>query len=100
MAIIAGVILAVLVIGPFVVAIMPSRQHDPQQGMAVGCLMMFSFAMLVPGGLLAFGVLRRAPDAREGDLLDPGRRRRRTWPSWGRRCRRPPREGAALAARA
>ena len=55
MAIIAGVILAVLVVVPFVVAIMPSRQPDPQRGMAVGCLMMFSFATLIPGGLLAWG---------------------------------------------
>ena len=55
MAIIAGVILAVLVIVPLVVAIMPSRQHDPQQGMAVGCLMMCSFAMLIPCALLAWG---------------------------------------------
>jgi hypothetical protein len=55
MAIVAGVILAVLAVVPIVLAIMPPRQPDPQRGMAVGCLMMFSFATLVPGGLLAWG---------------------------------------------
>jgi len=55
MAIVAGVILAVLVIGPVAIAVKPSRHPDPQDGMAVGCLMMFSFAMLVPAGLLAWG---------------------------------------------
>src|SRR5688500_11860031 len=58
MAIIAGVVLAVLAVVPFVVAMMPARQHDPQRGMAVGCLMMFSVAMLIPGALLAWGYYR------------------------------------------
>ena len=55
MAIVAGVILAVLAVVPFVVAILPARQPDPQRGMAVGCLLMFSLATLVPAGLLAWG---------------------------------------------
>jgi hypothetical protein len=55
MAAIAGVIVAAVMIGLFVVAILPPRQRDPQHGQAVGCLMMSSFAMLIPGGLLAWG---------------------------------------------
>ena len=55
MAIVAGVVLAVLVVGPLVLAFTPSRQRDPQEGMAIGCLMMFSSAMLIPSGLLAWG---------------------------------------------
>jgi hypothetical protein len=55
MAAIAGMIVAAVMIGLFVVAIVPPRQRDPQHGMAVGCLMMCSFTMLLPGGLLAWG---------------------------------------------
>jgi len=61
MAIIAAVILAVLVVGPFLLAITPSRHRDPQDGMAVGFLMMFSFTMLIPAALLAWAHFARHP---------------------------------------
>ena len=61
MAAVAAVILAVLVIAPFVVAIIPSRHRDPQDGQAVGCLMMASFSMLIPLALLAWGHFGRHP---------------------------------------
>jgi hypothetical protein len=54
MALLTALILAALVIVPFIIAITPSRHRDPQIGMAIGCLMMFSFTMLIPSTLLAW----------------------------------------------
>ena len=54
MALLAAIVLAALVIVPFLIAITPSRHRDPQEGMAIGCLMMFSFTMLLPSSLLTW----------------------------------------------
>jgi hypothetical protein len=54
MTLIAAVILAALVIVPLIIAFTPSRHRDPQDGMAIGFLMLFSVTMLLPGGLLAW----------------------------------------------
>ena len=54
MALVAAVILAILVIAPLIISILP-RPHDPQAGVGIGCPMMLSLALLVPSGLLAWG---------------------------------------------
>ena len=61
MAIVAGVLIgAVFVVIP-IVLMSPKKTHDPHDGMAVGCLMMFLVAMLVPAGLLIYGVVGNHP---------------------------------------
>jgi hypothetical protein len=61
MAWITGAILA-LYIGVIVYAILaPQKQHDPQRGQAVGCLMLATIPAIVAGILVVIGVVWDIP---------------------------------------
>jgi hypothetical protein len=49
MAIVAGVGLAIWILGPAYALLKPTKQRDPQAGQAIGCLALF----IIPGVLLA-----------------------------------------------
>jgi hypothetical protein len=61
MAVITGAILA-LYLGVIAYALLaPSKQHDPQRGQAVGCLMLAAIPALVIGILVIVGVVWDIP---------------------------------------
>jgi hypothetical protein len=61
MAGIAGTLIGLAIVTLAIVLIMPAKQHDPQRGMAVGCLMIVIIFLLIPGGLLLIGVMGPYP---------------------------------------
>ena len=56
MATVAGILLGVYVCGIVYALALPAKQHDPQRGQAIGCLMIVVLSLLGVGGLLAVGV--------------------------------------------
>jgi hypothetical protein len=56
MAITAGILLTLYLVGILFALLAPTRQHDPQRGVAVGCLMIVAGAILVLGLALGLGV--------------------------------------------
>ena len=52
----AGILLAVYALGILAALRAPVKQHDPQRGQAVGCLMIVLVGLLGLGALLAVGV--------------------------------------------
>jgi hypothetical protein len=61
MAGIAGTLIGLAIVTIAGVLIMPQRQHDPQRGQAVGCLMIVIIFLLIPAGLLLIGVMGPYP---------------------------------------
>ncbi|MBA4187999.1 MAG: hypothetical protein C0467_08265 [Planctomycetaceae bacterium] len=56
MAILAGVLLALYLMGIVYALLAPSRGHDPQRGQAVGCLMIVAAGVTLLGAALGIGV--------------------------------------------
>jgi hypothetical protein len=52
----AGILLAAYAVGILCALTAPVKQHDPQRGQAVGCLMIVLAGLLVLGASLAAGV--------------------------------------------
>ncbi|MBM3982471.1 MAG: hypothetical protein FJ304_19815 [Planctomycetes bacterium] len=56
MATAAGALLALYLLGIVFALLAPPKQHDPQRGQAVGCLMLVALVLIGLGALLAAGV--------------------------------------------
>lgn len=61
MAIVAGVGLAIWILGPAYVLLKPTKQRDPQAGQAIGCLALFIIPGVVLAVLLVVGVVWDVP---------------------------------------
>lgn len=57
----AGIVLGVYILGIVYALITPPRQHDPQRGVAIGCLGFVLVGLLALAATLAMGVLRNKP---------------------------------------
>ncbi|HEX8913772.1 MAG TPA: hypothetical protein VF796_15535 [Humisphaera sp.] len=53
----AAILLAAYTVSIVVVLLKPSRQHDPQRGQAVGCLMIVVIGLVALGGVLALAAV-------------------------------------------